>query len=177
MPSAFLEESLAILTRTPATLNALLRDLPLAWTQATDGPNTWNAHTVLGHLIHGEQADWIPRITILLNHGLTLPFDPFDREAHLNQNTDKPLNTLLDEFTQLRQQSITTLQAFQLETSDLARQGQHPAFGPVTLRQLIATWTAHDLAHTLQISRTLARRYRSEVGPWAQYLSVMSGQK
>jgi uncharacterized damage-inducible protein DinB len=177
MPSAFLEESLAILTRTPATLNAMLRDLPLAWTEATDGPNTWSAHTVLGHLVHGEQADWIPRISILLNHGPTRPFDPFDREAQFTQSAGKTTNTLLDEFTRLRVQSLTTLQAFHLDATDLVREGHHPAFGPVTLRQLIATWTAHDLAHTLQISRTLARRYRSEVGPWAQYLSVMTTQK
>jgi DinB superfamily len=173
MHTSFPEECLAVLTRTPATLNALLRGLPESWTTATEGPGTWSPYVVIGHLIHGERADWIPRLSIILEHGTDKPFEPFDREAQLRDSADKPLSALLDEFNALRQDSVSRLRALNLQPDQLEEQGRHPALGIVTLRQLLATWTAHDLAHILQISRVMAKRYKQEVGPWAEYLSVM----
>ena len=173
METPFLEESLAILTRTPATFDALLRDLPDAWTAATEGPGTWSPYDVIGHLIHGERTDWMPRLKIIVEHGVDRPFEPFDREAQFSQSAGKSLNTLLDEFSALRRQCLQNLRALNLQPADLEKKGMHPALGPVTLRQLLATWTAHDLAHILQVSRVMAKRYKSEVGPWAEYQSVM----
>jgi hypothetical protein len=175
MSAAFLEESLAVLERTPRTLDALLRGLPESWTEATDGPGTWSPYVVVGHLVHGEKADWIPRLSIILEHGERRAFDVFDREAQFRDSQGRTLTELLDEFAALRNESLRHLQAFDLHPADLERKGTHPAFGAVTVRQLLATWTAHDLGHLLQISRTMARRYQQEVGPWAQYLSVMNG--
>lgn len=168
----FLADSIAILERTPASLNALLRHLPETWTEATDGPGTWSAHTVIGHLIHCEKADWIPRLALILDHGPSRPFDPLDREAQLSAPR-RPLPELLDDFAALRAASLQSLRARHLTASQLEQIGTHPAFGLVTARQLIATWTAHDLSHIVQISRTFARRYQAEVGPWSAYLSVM----
>jgi hypothetical protein len=170
----FLAESITILERTPATVHALLHNLPATWTTATEGPNTWSPYDVIGHLIHCERADWMPRLDIILTHGTTQPFPPFDREAQFKESVGESLTTLLDEFTTLRHTNLTKLESLQLTESDLALEGTHPALGTVSARQLIATWTAHDLAHIVQISRTMARRYQHEVGPWAQYLSVMS---
>ncbi len=164
---------MAILTRTPATLDSLLRDLPDAWISATEGPGTWSPYDVIGHLIHGERTDWIPRLLIILAHGSSRPFDPFDREAQLRQSEKKSLPALLDEFRESRHDSLDRLRELHLTPAQLELTGWHPALGSVTVRQLLATWTAHDLAHILQISRVMAKRYRQEVGPWAQYLSVM----
>ena len=169
MVEPFLDECLAILTRTPTVLNALLRDLPEAWTMASEGEGTWSPHVVVGHLIHGERADWMPRVGIILNHGPQRPFDPFDREVP----SSGPLPALLDEFSALRHENLHRLESLNLQPSQLDLTGTHPALGPVTLRQLLATWTAHDLSHIVQISRVMAKRYRHEVGPWAEYLSVM----
>jgi len=169
----FLEECLPILTRTPATLDTLLRDLPDGWTSATEGPGTWSPYIVVGHLIHCEKTDWMPRLQIILEHGPDRPFDPFDREAQLRDSRGQSLSTLLDEFGTLRRDNLARLRALNLDHDQLELKGTHPALGPVTLRQLLATWTAHDLGHILQVSRVMAKRYREEVGPWAQYLSVM----
>jgi hypothetical protein len=173
MSAPFLEECLSVLTRTPATLDALLRDLPEAWTEATEGPGTWSPYTVIGHLIHGEKTDWMPRLAIILEHGPSRPFDPFDREAQFRDSHGKPLSTLLDEFGTLRSENLARLRALDLQEAQFELQGMHPALGAVTLRQLLATWTAHDLSHILQVSRVMARRYKQEVGPWAKYMSVM----
>jgi hypothetical protein len=173
MITSFLEECLAVLTRTPAALDALLRDLPEVWTTATEGPGTWSPYVIIGHLIHAEKVDWMPRLTIILEHGTNRPFEPFDREAQFTQSNGKTLPALLDEFRDLRRDSVSRLRAMNLTAEQLERNGRHPALGLVTARQLVATWIAHDLGHTLQISRVMARRYRSEVGPWAEYLSVM----
>ena len=172
MDALFLEESLAVLTRTPRVLDALLRDLPDAWTLATEGPGTWSPYVVIGHLIHAEHVDWMPRIEIILQHGVARPFDAFNREGQLAEER-KTLPALLDEFAACRASSLQRLREINLQTADLERQGMHPGLGVVTMRQLVATWTAHDLAHILQISRVMAKRYKSDVGPWAQYLSVM----
>ena len=173
MPQAFLEESIAVLQRTPGVLEALLRGLPGSWTSATDGPNTWSPYHVVGHLIHAERTDWMTRLAIILEHGAARPFDPFDREAQFSNNDRASMEDLLGEFRTLRGENIEKLQQHRLTNQQLELEGTHPAFGRVTARQLLATWTAHDLAHIVQISRTMARRYREEVGPWSEYLSVM----
>lgn len=173
MSIPFLEESVSVLTRTPATLDALLRDLPKAWTSATEGPGTWSPYTVIGHLIHAEKVDWMPRLAIILEHGPARPFDAFDREAQFTESQGRPLPELLDEFSALRRDNLARLRALNLQPSQLELRGTHPALGPVTLRQLLATWTAHDLAHLVQVSRVMARRYQEDVGPWAEFLSVM----
>jgi hypothetical protein len=173
MSTTFLEECLSVLTRTPATFDSLLRDLPEAWTSATEGPGTWSPYIVIGHLIHGEKVDWMPRLRIILEHGPDRPFDPFDREAQLRDSRGKSLSALLDEFSTLRRDNLASLRALNLQNAQLEWKGTHPELGPVTARQLLATWTAHDLGHILQVSRVMAKRYREEVGPWTQYLSVM----
>ena len=164
---------MSVLTRTPATFDALLRDLPDSWTEANEGENTWSPYIVIGHLIHCEKTDWMPRLSIILEHGPARTFDPFDREAQLRQGHEKSLAALLDEFSTLRRDNLTRLQALDLQDSQLELKGTHPSLGPVTLRQLLASWTAHDLGHLLQVSRVMAKRYKQEVGPWAEYLSVM----
>jgi hypothetical protein len=174
MASSFLDECLSILTRTPATLDALLRDLPDVWTAATEGPGTWSPYIVIGHLIHGERTDWMPRLAIILEQGASRAFDPFDREAQFRESHGKPLSTLLDEFSALRRSNLERLRERNLQPAQLEWKGTHPDLGPVTVRQLLATWTAHDLAHLLQVSRTMAKHYKQEVGPWAKYLSVMN---
>ena len=173
MGTVFLDESMAVLTRTPAALNALLRGLPEAWTSATEGDGTWSPYIVMGHLIHCEKVDWMHRVTVILEHGKWRTFDAVDREAMLREGEQKPLDALLDEFAALRSGNLTRLRALDLQQEQLEIQGTHPSLGVVTLRQLLATWTAHDLAHMLQINRVMAKRYRDEVGPWAAFLSVM----
>ena len=169
----FLDECLSVLNRTPATLHALLRDLPDSWITATEGTGTWSPYVVVGHLIHCEKADWMPRLAIILEQGPSRPFDPFDREAQFRDSQGKSLSTLLDEFKDLRATNLERLRELNLQPAHLELVGTHPALGTVTARQLLATWTAHDLAHLLQITRVMAKRYKHEVGPWAEYLSVM----
>lgn len=176
MTPCFLEECLSVLTRTPATLDTLLRDLPEAWTLATEGPGTWSPYVIVGHLIHGEKADWIPRLTIILEHGESRAFDPFDREAQFRDSQGKSLPALLDEFADLRRRSLARVRALDLQPAQLELTGAHPTLGQVTAKQLLATWTAHDMAHLLQVSRVMAKRYKLEVGPWAEFLSVMKSQ-
>lgn len=173
MKEPFLDECAAILRRTPATLAALLRELPEGWTTVTEGAGTWSPYDVVGHLIHGERADWIPRLMRILEHGTRVPFEPFDRDAQFRESGGKSLSALLDEFAALRGGNLRRLEELNLEPAQLELHGMHPTLGPVTARQLLATWTAHDLAHILQISRTMAKRYKAEVGPFAEFLSVM----
>jgi hypothetical protein len=173
MADAFVEECLSVLTRTPAVLDAALRGLPDVWTAATEGLGTWSPYVVVGHLIHCEEADWMPRLAIILEHGPARPFDVFDREAQFRDSRGKVLAQLLDNFSGLRRDNVARLRALDLEPAQLELSGTHPDLGPVTVRQLLATWTAHDLAHIVQISRVMARRWKNEVGPWAAYLSVM----
>lgn len=168
-----LTTGVAVLERTPKALSAMLSGLPHAWTDATEGPDTWSPYVVIGHLNHAERADWIPRATIILAQGADRRFEPFDRMAQFHESKGKSLAQLLDEFTHLRAHSLSTLRAWNLTEAQLALEGEHPAFGPVTLRQLLATWVAHDLGHTAQIARVMAKQYREAVGPWRQYLSIM----
>jgi hypothetical protein len=168
-----LPHTISLLARTPAALDALLRDLPETWTLRNEGENTWSAFDVVGHLIHGERTDWMPRARIILQFGETKPFEPFDRWGQEREVQGKSLEQLLDEFASLRSESLTELRAMNLRPEDLARRGQHPALGAVTLSELLATWAAHDLTHLHQISRVMAHQYRDAVGPWSAYLGVL----
>jgi hypothetical protein len=170
MSAIFLDESVAVLTRTPATLDALLRGLPEAWTTATEGEGTWSPYSVIGHLIHCEKVDWMPRVRIILEHGTGRTFDALDREA---RGEELPIGTLLDEFAGLRRENLARLRALELREEQLGLRGMHPTLGEVTLRELLATWTAHDLGHLVQVGRVMAKRYRGEVGPFGGFLSVM----
>lgn len=170
-----LAELVALLARTPGTLDALLRGLPDCWTQANEGEGTWSPFDVVGHLIHGEHTDWIPRVRIILEHGDSRAFDKFDRFAQFDVSRGRTLPDLLDEFAALRRQNLRDLDAMALTAADLERRGRHPELGCVTLGQLLATWAAHDLDHVIQISRVMGRQYADAVGPWRAYLRVISG--
>ncbi len=169
-----LESAREVLQRTPAILNTMLRGLSEVWILTNEGPETWSPFDVVGHLIHGEETDWIPRLKTILAHGASRPFEPFDRVAFFEKSKGKTLNELLDTFAALRAKNLQTLAELHLKPSDFALQGTHPAFGAVTLRQLLATWVVHDLGHIRQIARTMAKQYTEEVGPWKAYLSILS---
>ena len=168
-----LQEGIAVLERTPATLRALLTGLPTDWTAATEGPDTWSVYDIVGHLIHGERTDWIPRAQIILAQGPERRFTPYDRFAQFRESQGRSLADLLEEFTRLRAENLTTVAGWQLTEAHLALEGEHPVFGPVSLRQLLATWVAHDLAHLAQSARVMAKQYRTAVGPWRAYLPIM----
>jgi hypothetical protein len=168
-------EAAAILSRTPAALDALLRGLPEGWITGHEGGDTWSPYDVIGHLIHGERTDWVPRARIILERGETRPFDTFDRFAQFAASQERTIASLLDEFAAARRDSLRELASLGITAPDLARRGRHPELGVVTLGQLLATWVAHDLDHVVQISRVLARQYSDEVGPWRAYLRVISG--
>lgn len=168
-----LHHTIALLTRTPAALDALLRDLPETWTLRNEGENTMSAFDVVGHLIHGERSNWMPRTRMLLQFGETQTFVPFDRWGHLGGSQGKALAELLDEFSRLRTENLGELHALNLRPEDFARRGRHPAFGAVTLSELLAAWAAHDLTHLHQISRIMAHQYRQAVGPYSAYLGVL----
>ena len=168
-----LSTGMTVLERTPHTLRAMLTGLQPAWTDATEGPDTWSPYVIVGHLIHAERADWIPRAHIILAQGSQRRFAPYDRFAQFHESEGKSLADLLDEFAQLRAGNLVTLAGWQLTDAQLALEAEHPAFGPVTLRQLLATWVAHDLGHIAQTARVMAKQYREAVGPWRAYLPVM----
>ncbi|HEX4932623.1 MAG TPA: DinB family protein [Gemmatimonadaceae bacterium] len=168
-----LPDALAVLERTPRTLRSLLDGLSPAWTDATDGPDTWSPYVVVGHLIHGERTDWIPRARIILSQGPDRRFTPYDRFAQFRESQGKALAQLLDEFDTLRAANVATLAAWRLTPTQLLLEGEHPEFGAVTLSQLLATWVAHDLGHLAQVARVMARQYREAVGPWTAYLSIL----
>lgn len=168
-----LPEAIAVLTRTPATLDALLRGLPDRWARSNEGKDTWNPFEIVGHLIVGERTDWMPRLRIILQDGETRSFDPFDRFAQSKENLDKSMEQLLDDFVGLRTENLAELQALNLQPQDLTRRGRHPALGVVTLSELLATWAVHDLTHLHQLSRVMAHQYRASVGPWSAYLGVL----
>jgi hypothetical protein len=168
-----LSDTISLLRRTPASLNALLRDLPDSWTLCNEGEGTWTVFDVVGHLIQGERTDWMPRATIILQYGETRAFEPFDMPGHIPLCQGKSLPDLLDEFARMRAANLADLQALNLRQADLKRRGRHPALGTVTLSQLLATWAAHDLTHLHQISRIMADQYREAVGPWSAYMGVM----
>ena len=168
-----LEEGIEILRQTPSAINALLRPLSSAWSERNEGPNTWSPFDVVGHLIHGEETDWIPRARIILNEGQSRAFEPFDRVAMFEKSKGKSLPELLDTFSNLRRSNILELEQMNLTPVMLEKRGTHPELGPVTLAQLLAAWVVHDLGHISQIVRVMARQYRDEVGPWSAYLSIL----
>lgn len=170
-----LAQSRAVLERTPRALQGMLRELPESWTRANEGPATWSPHEVLAHLINGERTDWIPRARLIMAGDATATFPPFDREGFFEEARAMPLSELLDLFERERRESLRTLDGWTLGERELDMVARHPAFGPVTMRQLLATWTVHDLTHVVQISRTMAKQYRDAVGPWAAYLGVLGG--
>ena len=169
------DDALPILQRTPGTLRVLLQDLADPWVTATEGPATWSPFDIVGHLIHGERADWVPRVEHVLAHGDAVPFPPFDREAMFDESRGRSLAALLDAFAKARADSLDRLAALALTDADLDRTGRHPEFGVVTLRQHLATWVAHDLGHVAQVVRVMAKQYTEEVGPWRAYLSILGG--
>lgn len=168
-----LQQTIALLSRTPSALNALLRDLPQTWTLCNEGGKTWSPFDIVGHLIHGERTDWMPRARMILQHGESRAFDPFDRLAQERESQGKSLGELLEEFERLRSENLDTLRAMNLQPQDFDRRGRHPSLGVVTLSQLLATWAVHDMTHFHQLSRVMAYQYREVVGPWSAYLGVL----
>jgi len=166
-----LAEAWPVWERTPRTLDALLRDLSKNWTHLDEGPDTFSPFEVVGHLVHGERTDWIPRVRLILEKGG--PFTPFDRFAQREESKGKSMNDLLDEFATARAANLATLSGLDLGPADLARTGQHPALGTVTLANLLSTWVSHDLAHVRQIARVMAKRYAADIGPWTEYMRVV----
>jgi uncharacterized damage-inducible protein DinB len=172
-----LSDALPALRRTPAVLHAWLWDLPGVWITSNEGPDTWSPYDIVGHLIHGERTDWIPRAELLLAYGESRPFTPFDRFAQFKDSRGKSLRELLDTFTELRAQNLARLESLRLTPADLERRGRHPELGPVTLGQLLATWVAHDLNHIGQIARVMGRQYTDAVGPWLAYLPLLETRR
>ena len=169
-----LEQATEILRRTPSTLNSLLLYLPDEWVFSNEGLESWSPYDVVGHLIHAEEADWISRANIILEHGETHSFEPFDRFAMLEKSRGKSLAELLDTFERLREVSLKELEKMRLTTEILEKRGKHPELGMVTLGQLLSTWVVHDLGHIGQIVRVMAKQYRNEVGPWQAYLPILA---
>jgi hypothetical protein len=168
-----LQDSVAVLSSTPEVLRAFLADLPSAWLEADEGPDTWSPRDILGHFIHGEDTDWITRARMILE-GAKEPFPPFDRFAQFRRFADTPVPELLDLFARSRRDNLATLAGWRLGPAELALPGTHPSFGPVTLEELLATWVVHDLNHIGQIARVMAKRYGEVVGPWKEYLPILT---
>lgn len=167
-----LDDAVAILERTPAALRAMLEGLSETWVRATEGEGTWSPYDVIGHLIHGERTDWMPRARHILA-GETRPFDSFDRMGQVRESRGQSLAELLATFSQLRRENVAALLTMNLTKDDLGREGQHPELGKVTLGELIATWVVHDLDHVTQVARTMAKVYTQATGPWSAYLSIL----
>lgn len=174
-PTSFsIEKSLEILERTPGVLCQLLDGLSEDWKMVNEGKDTWSPYDIVGHLIHGEKTDWIPRMEIILSSSNNKTFKPFDRFAQFENSKGKTLNQLLKEFTLLRAENISKLKNHDCNKWDLQKTGNHPALGETTLQQLIATWVVHDLNHIAQIARVMANQYKNEVGPWIEYLKILN---
>jgi hypothetical protein len=169
-----LSRSVDVLRRTPAVVDGLLRGSDAKWTRSNEGPDTFSPFDVVGHLIDGEEHDWIGRAQIILAGNRNAQFDVFDRFRHRSRNAGRTLESLLDEFATLRAKNLAALQSWKLTDAQLALVAQHPKFGDVTLRQLLATWVAHDLGHVAQISRVMAKQYATDVGPWIEFLPVLT---
>ena len=168
-----LENTLDILRRTPGILTLMLKDLSGDWTILNEGKDTWSAYDIVGHLIHGEKTDWVPRMDLILSSETNKTFEPFNRFAQFEASKGKTLTTLLDEFTALRAENIRKVETRKLASSELVLKGIHPAFGELTLAQLLATWAVHDLSHIGQVARVMAKQYKEAVGPWVAYLTVL----
>jgi uncharacterized damage-inducible protein DinB len=168
------DQAVAILSRTPATLAALLRGLPDAWTRATEGSATWSAYDIVGHLLHGDESNWMMRVRAILEQGERRPFDAFNRTAMFEKYEGYSLDRLLDAFAQTRAQQLAALAELNITPAKLALTGTHPALGTVTLSQLLASWVAHDLNHIGQVVEVMAQQYGEAVGPWRANLAILT---
>lgn len=169
-----LDDAVAILSRTPAAVRALVVGLPDRWIRTTEGPETFSPRDVVGHLIDGEETDWIPRARRILDQGESVRFDPYDRFRHFDRNVGRSIDSLIDEFDALRARNLELLRSWKVTVSGLNLYGEHPTLGRVTLRQLLAAWVAHDLGHLAQIARVMAKQYAAETGPWIEFLPVLT---
>ena len=169
-----LERSYEILERTPAVLQSLLAGLSDDWIMTNEGPETFSPYDVVGHLIHGEKTDWTTRMKMILEFGNTKTFIPWNREAMYEESKGKNLQQLLDEFTVLRKENMILFKSLNLTEVDFDRKGMHPVLGEVTLRNLLATWVAHDLTHIAQITRVMAKQYKTEMGPWSEFFRILN---
>jgi DinB superfamily len=174
MPHFHLDSAIDVLRRTPASLRTLLAGLGDGWVRGTEGPDTFSPFDVVGHLIDGEETDWIPRARIILARGPQPRFEPYDRFRHRTRNAGRTLESLLEEFARLRAANLDLLRSWNLAEADLALRGEHPSLGSVTLRQLLAAWVVHDLGHVAQIARVMAKQYVDEVGPWVPFMPVLT---
>lgn len=168
-----LERSIEILERTPFVIEELLNGISKEWAMSNEGENTFSPYDVLGHLLHGEKTDWIPRMNLILSDKTDKTFQPYDRFAQFEESNGKSLTQLLDEFKKRRQENLTVLRSKNITEKDLNKTGTHPSFGEVSLRQLLSTWTVHDLNHISQICRAMSKQYKENVGPWIDYLSIL----
>ena len=169
-----IEKAMPILERTPAIVSMLLKDLDPEWTNSNEGPDTWSPYDVVGHYIHGEKTDWIPRLNIILGNQEDKRFVPFDRFAQFTDSKGKSLDDLLDEFTRLRRECLQRLRQVKFDDETLSKKGIHPEFGEVTLENLLASWVVHDLGHICQITRVIAKQYKEAVGPWTAYMTILN---
>lgn len=168
-----LAEATQILQRTPATLTAMVAGIPESWIKANEGSGTFSCYDVVGHLIHGELTDWIPRVRMILEYGEAKAFEPFDRFAQFREDQTRSISALLDQFAFMRAENMRILESLNLTSEDFSRRGTHPELGPVTLGQLISSWVVHDLSHVAQMARVTAKQYAYEVGPWHAYMSIL----
>lgn len=169
-----LDQSIEILERTPNILDAYLNQISEDWLRHNEGENTWSPYDIAGHLVFGEKTDWMARIKIILNDSENKLFEPFDRFAQQNEDQNRPVSALIEEFRSLRNANLKELKSLNIQQSDYSRIGLHPAFGQVTLAQLISSWVVHDLGHIAQISRVMSKQYKTEVGPWVEYMSILN---
>jgi DinB superfamily len=169
-----LQQSIEILERTPAVLKTLLTGLSDEWVMNNEGADTFSPYDVIGHLIHGEKTDWVTRAKIILEHGTSKPFTPWDRFAQLEESKGKNLQQLLDEFDAVRKENMIWFKSLHLKETDLDKKGMHPKLGEVTLRNLLSTWVVHDLTHIAQITRVMAKQYKEEMGPWPEFFRILS---
>ena len=168
-----LDHSIEILERTPLVIEQILLGIDESWTMNNEGPDSFSPFDVLGHLIDGEETDWILRATLIRTSGEFVPFESYDRFRHYDRNKGKSVAELVAEFKTLRTKNISTVKNWNLTVDDLNLKGVHPELGQVTLRQLLSTWVVHDLGHISQTVRVMAKQYRSEVGPWKEYLTIL----
>ncbi len=168
-----LERSYEILERTPAVMQSLLAGLSDDWILPNEGPETFSPYDVIGHLVHGENTDWVVRTKMILEFGNTQTFEKYDRFAQYEDSKGKTLQQLLDEFTAIRKENMVWFRSLNLTEADLDKNGMHPVLGEVTLRHLLATWVVHDLTHIAQISRVMAKQYKEEMGPWTEFFRIL----
>lgn len=169
-----LEQAILVLERTPRVMKTLLGGLSSEWTANNEGGDSWSPYDVIGHLVHGEKTDWMPRLEIILSDEGNKTFTPYDRFAQFEMSKGKTLNELLNSFETLRKDNLNTLQSKNLTVLDLDKKGIHPELGPVTLREMLSAWVVHDLGHITQVSRVMAKQYKEEVGPWTRYLTILN---